>query len=1580
MGLKIIISGAVESHEKDCVKQKLKEMREKHIINFDDDDLYDCNEHAIYWDKESNQDIIDGIIKKVDWFICLIPEYTVGTGTWIELEERLKAKRDGSPVIISIFHPEIPTDRKITNKGKTYDEIQSEADKILGNKKRQYEVRYNYGDYDDLKWHIEDQYVKLYNKDKVFWSQHTGFFTEKGIKVEAKRLFFDSNRASREWGFKEGHENYIWRQSVDGKINQKLEDAEIKFLFVTGKPTSGKSRAIYECLHSTLKDKNVVVMKSDNIMIICQNLQIEIEQYRKYNGLPQRFEDNDYIFVCDQINDVFRQARVPNELRLSFLRIIDENKNCKLLATGTRNSLDSFVADSKGIISPLEKVYGDGNSSVITIPSISKDVESLDILAFLHQNYAVTGGETIGDFIHELNDKKQEIVKGIYEEANKNPYLPKLLKAFQLILVYRNVTALLLPISILRKCYPKVDPSEFKERTKNCLEFLIDKNVVKITDTEYEEKEIIKFPDNVFSESRYCMPTFVEDEKYDKLVPSSYTFTVNELVWDYLLEMSEANDEKAILYDLYKREELENAMSLLFDSYPHAATLRRLVSRVPKRIEWQDKQENEARLRTAWNFSKNMLKELFSPEESVEELTKLFNILIGRAQSVEEVDSILEIMSKHNIETDDSTIGEMYKFALQRLNKDTDEFKDFIKRVNELNEAQQKRDSLHGRAWTYTDFYRVKWQIILFSDNYDKAYNLVFNTLYNLTHKDQDGNPLKGKDAVSYISRQINSYEKSNLDMLIGQLAMLCKNEKEINQLIKCHKNYQIEFTPFVLNCIGKVLMNGPSMERIIDTILPTHKEKRDNAQFYESMVAYFVPYLSTFTDSIKLYNKWHSNLGVANNHNMRLVSLCLKNCQREEFQSALGFVNRMPKSCVNGIMLNLLVSVAPNPEEALCLVNSMNPSDIDEYTLCNCLRCIDVVKQMNMNRGDAKIPPEQIFIMAYEIINHPRLKSLRTRPRCLQKIFRLVSFREQENYVMAVAQGLQREMIVYNDYIGATRISYRSFSEAYEEIYEKAIGKYYDIRGTITPDLFNAMCSKYYKDKNLKSQDKKAEYAENLRTDILRLENGSRGGKLIRDEFFFLSYYVKFKGIPLFTDNSMSTSPVFMEWFEGKIGNYDPFNLDILPRFFDYILSQKEVPAEKRWLQALTIYKTYAQFFETYKRTFAPDSLVFVNMFKIVERCTNRDDCLKFIDQELEKLNIRRDLRLNYYLQYYESEYHFEYNVSHPRPINRQKENLDTIKNSVQTEQIMTVLKQEITLEGFVTPSVINRALSQYRDFQKMHSKTVSQFFNEAKNILPKDAKYFNLNYLVKSCFNNFNKKFDERKRMALIIQRRHTKAKTWGQLKRELDSLCKELDRKQFEELVSFIECHHLEDKLTLRGIVTLALLAKDVKERIKWLRKLEQSEEINENIFGTIATELVIAHTDMSISRKYFMKWFAIYQDIYGDISIIVKFLNERRWSTLGLHLKNEITELTYLRKSSKLTAPNQLLDFYAFLVEKGKTAALDTIILIMSFYEFCPQYNMSYNYTGLLSFDDVINLLIAHTGNIDYWKNLSKPITK
>ncbi len=72
MALKIIISSAVELLEKTSVKSKLQEMEKNHLIKIDE--LYDCNEHGVYWDITPKQEEINRFIVNTDRFICLLPE------------------------------------------------------------------------------------------------------------------------------------------------------------------------------------------------------------------------------------------------------------------------------------------------------------------------------------------------------------------------------------------------------------------------------------------------------------------------------------------------------------------------------------------------------------------------------------------------------------------------------------------------------------------------------------------------------------------------------------------------------------------------------------------------------------------------------------------------------------------------------------------------------------------------------------------------------------------------------------------------------------------------------------------------------------------------------------------------------------------------------------------------------------------------------------------------------------------------------------------------------------------------------------------------------------------------------------------------------------------------------------------------------------------------------------------------------------------------------------------------------------------------------------------------------------------
>ena len=95
MKLKIVISSAVKLEEKKCVKDKLIELQRLNIIKIDW--IYDCAEHATVWGTITKQEEINDIILSADWFICLIPQHTVGYNTWKELELVLEAQKRNIP-------------------------------------------------------------------------------------------------------------------------------------------------------------------------------------------------------------------------------------------------------------------------------------------------------------------------------------------------------------------------------------------------------------------------------------------------------------------------------------------------------------------------------------------------------------------------------------------------------------------------------------------------------------------------------------------------------------------------------------------------------------------------------------------------------------------------------------------------------------------------------------------------------------------------------------------------------------------------------------------------------------------------------------------------------------------------------------------------------------------------------------------------------------------------------------------------------------------------------------------------------------------------------------------------------------------------------------------------------------------------------------------------------------------------------------------------------------------------------------------------------------------------------------------
>lgn len=1608
MGMKIIISSAVNLTEKDIIKEKLAEMQERKIIKYDD--IYDCNEHGTFWDKESKQIKIDKKIRSYDWFICLIPNNTVGEATWGELQLVIQEKLMNSPIIISVFHPtEIPMgefDEKIQENQFYFEDIYKEAQEMLGVEKGNYWVDYKYNDIADLLLQFEKEYKNAYKHDKAFWCQHIDSYARFGFEIRAKQLFFDEKRASCEWGFREGQDTYIYRNSVDGKIIQKLDGYGVSFLFVTGKPTSGKSRALYECLHDKLKNQKVVIMRDSNVIDICETLQVEKELIDSDNEITETFKKTNYYFICDQIYDVFQQADVPAPLRKKFLKIISEFDNCWLLASGTKASLISFVEDSEGIISPLGDLKLGGNSDLVTIPLISKDIDSQEILTWLRYKYNKMSGETMGDFIKELNDHKEQIIKEIFSSTDKYPYLSEFLKSIQLVLQYRHISPLLLPITILQILRKSDDAKMFKKETIACIKFLMNKSVIKITDSRNSrDEEIIKSLKNSFTDKRNSYFTVqIDDEEYTKIIPSIYTFTVNELVWEYLTECNLQSNETKILWDLYNVDDLCNAMEALYESYPHAATVRRLVSRVPKRQDFPDFEGDNERLRIAWKFAVDIVKSsIKDSNESEEELSKVYNILIGRANSFIEIEDLLKLMEERNVEVDDTTIGEMYNFLYRKLKfghlkRDDNAFVDIVKKIQKLDEIQQKRDYNRGYAWTYKDFYRIGNQITLFSgeyDNYQKAYKIVFNAFRNLTYNTKDGHLLSGKDAVKYIALQKDSIEERNLNSLMSILAKLCKTKEDVKSILKCHNYYGIEPSTYVLHRIGIILKDYNKLKDVIDYLFPKIKDKLVKSVYYERVIVCFVIHAPSFSESVKFYNMWHDDLNLKEKHNTRLVSLCLLNCRQEEFQSAIAYVNSLPQNAINTITYNLLISFAQNTEDVLYLVNRMQPQDIDEYTLSNALKCVETIAQKNYGREIPKVSNLQTFISAYELINHPKLKSVRTRTTCLQKMYRLASDIYQENYIDRIAGKERLVSLMYNDFINSTRIMrpYRSFTAAYYDIYLPAFSKFDETQGKYRADLFNSICAKYYKEIVCKSKSLTPEMEKIIETIKRQIESVIEKEQIILDEFFFLNYYIKFLGKHLFNENGDTMSLLFTEWFYGHQGNYNSYNIEILPRYVDYIISQPKISYKIKWKQCKTIYIFYKLYFKEKNIVFKPHSNLYASLLKILLYVENNKEELDFIDHEMTSLEIERSIKLNFHLEKYKKLYNFKYLDNNPIPANRQKDNLWRIRNAQTCQEVILVLCQEVKMEGFVAPSIINSVLNKFRNFQRNHSYVLNDFIQFIeKNYYQRTPIYNSLSSLANKYIKH-SKLDDDTKQLLKLFGHLDTSNLTRKEIEQKLKNICLRLDIDQYEKLKPYIK-----DTKSIACLTYMALLTKDDNERMNILKLIESSCDYTSEItFSYLAHERVIAKTSIETSQKYFFKWISIYKDIYDDnIAVITddKVFSPlsiqcrgrggdipddnvpKQWKTIGIHLKNEVLYISSIMFKYHLSNIN---DLYNNLIQHNDLKTIDILAEILKFYKEKPQYFLSNNFSKTFSLNDAINLIICYKGDINYWNEVLRMLS-
>lgn len=1302
MKLHIIISSAVVLEEKNKVKACLFEMERDGLLSIGE--VYDCNDHSTTlsggMSGPPKQENIDEIIHHSDWFICLAPESHVGLMTMKEIKSAAETLRT-RPLVISLFHPNNPIKTSDTTNKVSISEVNKHFNNIVGVKTDQYWVSYQYDSkHENLITELKKEFIKL-EKDLKFPCQRLSAYARKGVYILPKDLFYDTHRSDPRYGY--NGDFYIRRRSVDENLEQKLKNVNYKFVFITGRPSSGKSRAMLECLHGELKNELVVVMNRDNATDICLNLQHEITLDTELQRRGKNFTMGQihYFFVADQVRDVLQT--VSDDIRRQFLKNVAELPNLTLLGTSTPQPLVNFLDDYKDVISRLDI---DGNSTAVDIPLLSHDSESSAIMANLRQQYQIDTGETIGDFIPALKGYKEHVTKRLLNKAQEEDfiYLPTLLSSLQLVMTFRHTTPLFLAVMLLRNKNNHDDENTFAKGCTRCINFLLEQNVIWVNDIKGGEIRLLDYTKD-FTFNKFFTKIY-DDEEFENIVSIDLVFTVNELIWEHMLQTDESRQSIKFFYNLFTIEGIQEAFRDFFTTFPTAASLRRLLPRIPKQGKWLDRQGYEQRMQTIWAMARNLVDKIDRRKQQEKEMKNLYFMLIGRAYTVEQVDGVLDKMQKEGYCIDANIIGEMYYFS-RRLTPGTPEYETFLARIESYEVELGK-----GPA-TLEDIYRLSQHINARNLTFSQAQQLTNDVIVRLVEQSPSGKLFRGLDAVVEECRNETSLIRRNLEFLLGVFARLCNSVEDVKKLASIYHRLQFYPTPYALHCMASHFQDADSITAVIDILMPTLLDCQQNEKFYKQFIGSTLKHLNSLSLSTWLCDKMMMDLGTTV-IDPQLISLCLQNCQEHEFQKAVAYVKTLPQNLANAIVYNNLIRLAPTVDDTYFVLGMMPDGFIDDFTLCNCLSRVREYANRHGGKKNDSLVSHNIFHNAYEFINHPRLKPFRTHPACLTQLFSLATNKEQDAYVCHLLQPSEQYLLTKDTEICTSRImkckkngGFRTFVETFDEIY---IPAYHAMptAGKLSPDLFNAMCSVW----QIAKDRHDVEANKRLKKLINDIDGLLREDRLIQDGHFFLNYHVKMKGFKIFNDDGTQVTKEFMQWFIGKKGNADFSDEKLLERMVQYFFNREKVPIHTTWNRLRTLYSLFHEEFEKMKITSTTFSVLMIAFLKLkINGLATKAD-IDFLDYELTVMHPKRDKGLKSAIrQLAQQGVFFTYDTLYPEPANIHAHHNMKIDETETIADIITILKDEYRDCGFVTPSTINKALFRVKDIMKAKKKTKSQY-----------------------------------------------------------------------------------------------------------------------------------------------------------------------------------------------------------------------------------------------------------------------------
>lgn len=1285
MGLKIVISASRYSSEKQSVISELKKLNtsQRTIIEH----IYDCEEYSTVIGDKSKQEGINGdIIPTCDWFILLAPLNHVGRQTALEFLAACLAFRNSKYPIISIFHCKNPYNGEDLPQQLSYSPKNKDvkvncllkiASRLL-HTGHQYDVDYGYNkDDSSLKYHIIDQYNKIY-KEKLFHIQQFSHFAHKGETISAKELYYDKKRAEEQFGFCQNL--YFPRESVDGKVKEAIE-AKTQIIVITGVPGSGKTRAMYECIHTILSHENVIILNPENIDEVTERMIM-------FNEKEDNNEETFYL-VCDQIKDVFFQME-EKKVNLFFQTIIN-NPQLYFLASSISSSYNVFL-DNFGT---LKNWFKDSAIiSEINIPIISKDKDKENIRTWLNNNFPTQKGETIGDYIPGLNNYVEQIVENLYEKTEERSfgtYISSFFKASQVNSLFRRTSPLFIPIMIMQKEYEEETKIQFKQNCTTCINYLIDKNCIWVRDGNTS----IRLSEKVFD--------FEEINEYDEeemlsIIPVRYTYSLNELVWEAILKKEEerrlADKEELFSYCIDNEDDVKIAIKAFYNTFPTANSLQRILPRIPSG-------PNQERCReVAWKYVHGKIKNFAKQTPDSESVKLTYSMLLGRAGNWKEVQNLLQEMTDSNVELNGNTIGELYRFAHNYSSDRT-----VLSFIENLQKKHDIPDSL------YVLFRKME----LYTHTFQKA--VIFFKEHGLA------------DKIKPYAESPSSLEYMDAQKIFRHLSMLTESYDDWKIMLQLYDKASLEISNANLYSFVKSTQRNSNRLKEICNLFLINKPVLQTSikeQHYELMIAYLIMNSPDFETSIYFYD---INYECSHKDNFRLLALSFKNCKGIEYQKAVQYINKVeervkaqyPESSISPIVYNQLLGIAPTQDDASYFFKRIERGD--DFTLCNLLK--DILR--------ASSEDEKRFIYAYELINRPLFRPLRDDIHVVAILFNLATHPGHEEYIFSMinqdlgggneAKAMTRIINSSNE-ISSMRIRkpYRSLQDAYDLFLQ--IRKQYlsNSQTKVASDIYSTISNK------INAERKYPKLREEYRKKWIAIVQKD-DDIILKDEHFYSTVYRFYKLDSVVCDGKISQE--FQLAMEGvKAEHSKTFNNILLALKFSYNFNTMKV-----------LYEYYISWFNRSGKPkyLSPDHRTYTYLLEAVQTV---EEAL-YIDRELFKYQTHSP-KLNETIHYIEQKFNIRFeNYKSDRShsyFKQKREEPSLIHNQLRsgkmtTEEILHTLAEHIMMHDFVTPSILNSAITgifkERNRSKSIRYQLLMKFINQYH--LSKSFTQYTYMYLIK-------------------------------------------------------------------------------------------------------------------------------------------------------------------------------------------------------------------------------------------------------